>query len=519
MQHGVPSASLVPSVVRNEHDFLPGQHVVQRVASVDDTMYRVGVVRSLDCRDQTVRVSWFKQTREALEVDYDETLSAYTLGRCFHNNVFYGDVVVRLQPPESSADGGGGGGSTEEQTPAGSRKKKAAGADDLSWVGHVVDLCDGHILVKWGDGNMSKVMSHEIEVVKEQNVIEMQQEMGDDWVYDEDDIDDAMDAAQADMAQETPTAAAAIDSNGNGDGTDDGSDNVTGAEDGLVPTRATTSRVGNMIRAVIRVAGEVLAHGRRYLVGEPVSLALRSEPSTTVNVEAPAPVFGGDGDPMEVVVGTSAASPSSSGDGSDDSFRFQQFEVVQSPPDHHYLDNTEQGTGCGRMWAKRVQNEWKILDTNLPGQACGNTCEAYKHGGLSRVVRSGKRNTIFMRAFEDRMDLLRAVMVGASGTPYQDGLFFFDMQLPPSYPAVPPLVNYRSFGLRVNPNLYPSGTVCLSLLNTFGGEGVELWSPESSSVLQVIVSIQGLVLTAQPYYNEAGYGAQLGTPEGLELHA
>ncbi|KAL6623334.1 hypothetical protein ACP70R_033213 [Stipagrostis hirtigluma subsp. patula] len=488
-QRGVPSASLVPSVVRNEHDFLPGQHVVQRVASDEDATYRVGVVRSLDCKDQTVRVSWFKQAREALEVDYDETLSAYTLGRCFHNNVFYGDVVVRLQPTDSSADGGGGGGSTEEQTPAGSSKKKAAGADDLSWVGHVVDLCDGHILVKWGDGNMSKVMSHEIEVVKEQKVIEMQQEMGDDWVYDQDDIDDAMDAAQVDMAQEPPAAAAAIDSNGNGDGTDDGSDNVTGAEDALVATRATTSRVGNMIRAVIRIAGEVLAHGRRYLVGEPVSLALRSEPSTTVNVEAPAPVFGGDGDPMEVVVGTSVASPSSSGDGSDDSFRFQQFEVVQSPPDHHYLDNTEQGTGCGRKWAKRVQNEWKILDTNLP-------------------------DTIFMRAFEDRMDLLRAVMVGASGTPYQDGLFFFDMQLPPSYPAVPPLVNYRSFGLRVNPNLYPSGTVCLSLLNTFGGEGVELWSPESSSVLQVVVSIQGLVLTAQPYYNEAGYGAQVGTPEG-----
>ncbi|OEL19716.1 putative ubiquitin-conjugating enzyme E2 23 [Dichanthelium oligosanthes] len=112
------------------------------------------------------------------------------------------------------------------------------------------------------------------------------------------------------------------------------------------------------------------------------------------------------------------------------------------------------------------------------------------------------------------MDLLRAVIVGASGTPYHDGLFFFDLHLPPSYPATPPQVNYSSFGLRVNPNLYPSGTVCLSLLNTFGGEGPELWSPETSSVLQVVVSIQGLVLTAQPYYNEAGYAAQVGTPEG-----
>ncbi|KAL6622689.1 hypothetical protein ACP70R_032568 [Stipagrostis hirtigluma subsp. patula] len=487
-QHGVQSALLVPVVLRNEHDFLPGQYVFQRVASGDDITrpaYRIGIVRSLDYKDQTVRVAWFKQAREPLEVDYEETLSAYTLGRCFHDNAFYGDVVVRLLPTESCADGDSGDGSTEEQMAAGS-SKKAAGADDLSWVGHVVDLCGGHVLVKWGDGNTSKVMPHEIAVVKELKITEMQQEMGDDWVYHDEDMDDA----QVDTAQEAPAApAAAIDINGNGEGTDDDSDNVTGAEDGLVATRAMTSRVGAMIRAVIRIAGGVLAHGRRYVVGEPVSLALRSDSSTTENVEAPAPVSGGHGGRMEAVVGTAAASACRSGEGSDDSCRFQQFDVVQSPPDHHYLDNTDQGIGGGRNWTKRVQKEWKILDNNLP-------------------------DTIFVRAFEDRMDLLRMVMVGASGTPSHDGLFFFDLQLPPPYPAVPPLVKYRSFGLRVNPNLYPSGTVCLSLLNTFGGEGVELWSPESSSVLQVVVSIQGLVLTAQPYYNEAGYGAQVGTPEG-----
>jgi ubiquitin-conjugating enzyme E2 O len=67
-----------------------------------------------------------------------------------------------------------------------------------------------------------------------------------------------------------------------------------------------------------------------------------------------------------------------------------------------------------------------------------------------------------VRAFEDRMDLLRAAMVGAAGTTYQDGLFFFDVRLPPaSYPAEPPRVYCHSFGLRVNPNLDRSGIVCL----------------------------------------------------------
>lgn len=46
---------------------------------------------------------------------------------------------------------------------------------------------------------------------------------------------------------------------------------------------------------------------------------------------------------------------------------------------------------------------------------------------------------IYVRVYEDRMDLLRAVIVGAYGTPYQDGLFFFDFHLPPEYPDVPPV--------------------------------------------------------------------------------
>lgn len=44
-----------------------------------------------------------------------------------------------------------------------------------------------------------------------------------------------------------------------------------------------------------------------------------------------------------------------------------------------------------------------------------------------------------MRVYEDRMDLLRAVIVGPYGTPYQDGLFFFDFHLPPDYPDIPPV--------------------------------------------------------------------------------
>lgn len=76
------------------------------------------------------------------------------------------------------------------------------------------------------------------------------------------------------------------------------------------------------------------------------------------------------------------------------------------------------------------------------------------------------------------------------------------------------LVHYNSGGLRLNPNLYESGKVCLSLLKTWTGSGSEMWNPESSTVLQVLLSLQALVLNEKPYFNEAGYDKQIGRAEG-----
>lgn len=76
------------------------------------------------------------------------------------------------------------------------------------------------------------------------------------------------------------------------------------------------------------------------------------------------------------------------------------------------------------------------------------------------------------------------------------------------------MVHYHSGGLRLNPNLYESGNVCLSLLNTWTGTGSEVWDPQRSTVLQVLVSLQALVLNDRPYFNEAGYDKQVGKAEG-----
>ena len=67
----------------------------------------------------------------------------------------------------------------------------------------------------------------------------------------------------------------------------------------------------------------------------------------------------------------------------------------------------------------------------------------------------------------------------------------------------------------MNPNLYEEGKVCVSLLGTWSGKGSEMWGP-GSNLLQVLVSIQGLILVAEPYYNEAGYERQRGSAQARE---
>lgn len=122
-------------------------------------------------------------------------------------------------------------------------------------------------------------------------------------------------------------------------------------------------------------------------------------------------------------------------------------------------------------------------------------------------------STILLRADEDRYDFLRAAIFGPEDTPYDSGAFLFDIWLPLEYPSVPPkfrLLTTGSGRVRFNPNLYNNGKVCLSLLGTWSGPS---WS-SASTILQVLVSIQSLILVPDPYFNEPGYEKEMGTESG-----
>lgn len=158
-----------------------------------------------------------------------------------------------------------------------------------------------------------------------------------------------------------------------------------------------------------------------------------------------------------------------------------RFDVIaEDSSDHHFANSSSSSTAkknlptlpppkVSQKVQKRIAHEWRLLAENLP-------------------------ETILARAYENRIDLLRAAIVGAAGTPYHDGLYFFDVMFPQGYPACPPKVYYRSYGYQINPNLYYTGKVCLSLLNTwFGRNSSEKWDPNTSTALQVKHSYYNIV--------------------------
>eukprot|EP00660_Eupelagonema_oceanica_P010793 gene10793-2226_t len=91
------------------------------------------------------------------------------------------------------------------------------------------------------------------------------------------------------------------------------------------------------------------------------------------------------------------------------------------------------------------------------------------------------------------------------------------MWLGPTYPCEPPrvwLMTTHGNKIRFNPNLYANGQVCLSLLGTWAGPG---WDPKQSTLLQVLLSIQSMILVKDPFYNEPGWESMASTAHGRRM--
>jgi len=136
---------------------------------------------------------------------------------------------------------------------------------------------------------------------------------------------------------------------------------------------------------------------------------------------------------------------------------------------------------------------------------------------LKKSLPLNKESSVWVRWDKNNLTKMQFLISGPKDTPYQDGLFLFDCYFPKEYPSSPPLITIQTTGggkVRFNPNLYNNGKVCLSLLGTWSGQGGEKWNEKTSTILQILVSIQSLILIEEPYFNEPGYEREIGTAVG-----
>ncbi|KHN08523.1 Putative ubiquitin-conjugating enzyme E2 24 [Glycine soja] len=499
---GLDPHNLVPVNVINTHEFWPQQFVLEKGASDDPlkpSNQRWGVVLSMDAKEHTVKVHW--RTVPTSETDnlagdtMIETVSAYELVEHPDYSCCFGDIVFKEAQKQLGyqADKDNAKSVTDLNVEVPlinwdqiSHPNKYADNSYLSCIGNVTGFEDGDMEVKWATGLTTKVAPYEIfridkhegstatPVSYEANVEELTQEM---------------------------IVSQPSDKKGKGlldcDGYRDNCEHPGESSSSSLP-QAAFELFSSIKASIFKTLGVTSLSGKfcpvpTFEEGNE-SGCLDKKDLDTCGPESeshPVSKMQSSGDICEVIRTHKRNDFPVSLDNKNSLDQLKQFDVIDNCSDHHFIQEGKGLTSSQfkKGWVKKVQQEWSILEKNLP-------------------------ETIYVRVFEERMDLMRAAIVGASGTPYHDGLFFFDICFPPEYPSEPPMVHYNSGGLRLNPNLYESGKVCLSLLNTWTGTDTEVWNPGASTILQVLLSLQALVLNDKPYFNEAGYDQQIGRAEG-----
>lgn len=98
---------------------------------------------------------------------------------------------------------------------------------------------------------------------------------------------------------------------------------------------------------------------------------------------------------------------------------WKRFDILPSaPPDHAFF-----GTPSGqpsRQFLARLSKEYRALSSSLP-------------------------DSVIVRTYEDRTDLLRSLIIGPENTPYEDAPFVIDWMLDANFPQTPPVAHFLSW--------------------------------------------------------------------------
>ena len=104
--------------------------------------------------------------------------------------------------------------------------------------------------------------------------------------------------------------------------------------------------------------------------------------------------------------------------------------------------------------------------------------------------KQGENRVYYIPVSDDTISEVYVMIIGPEDTPYELGFYFFLATYPENYPFSPIKVKFLTTepNVRMNPNLYGNGKVCLSILNTWKGEQ---WTSCQSirSILLTIISL------------------------------
>ena len=108
----------------------------------------------------------------------------------------------------------------------------------------------------------------------------------------------------------------------------------------------------------------------------------------------------------------------------------------------------------------------------------------------------------FVHWTEDNLYTPKVIIIGSKGTPYENGFYCIQFKFTDKFPFEPPKAKYLTTDgkVRMNPNLYANGKVCLSLLGTWSGPQ---WT-SCQNLSTIILSIMS-ILHENPIINEPGY--------------
>jgi len=477
----VTSIDLHPVIHLDELEVFPGDFVIDKRDTASKTQERFGVIQSSDFDARLCNIRWLSFINDNTEAvsELEDDVSVYDITD--HKDYAFrtGDIVVSLAGKADVTKD-----PTKIDGPAGEVLK--------------VNL-NGTVQVLWVDGSTTSILPSRLFVMAKDDM---------DSNYDDDGSIDGFSSNEDDVEWETASDASDIIMS-----PADLQAQLNPLEDVIMRSLAAITPRNNDENNT-DTTPSVIARDQRtvnYINALETNFAVRSKETTEIESETKA-------DQSETSTTDSSQSKTNENDVDQSkaaASEMDQSECVEIPPTepeciviqpvsnhvsfkmlesapscHHFVSTPHTPTNM-RLYNSTLMKELKLLKTHLPPG-------------------------ITVKCFEDRSDLFSVLIHGPPSTPYQDGLFYFDIQLPEGYPGSPPKVHYYSYcTARLNPNLYEEGKVCVSLLGTWSGKGNETWTSKST-LHQVLLSIQGLILNEEPYYNEAGYEKQRGSVEGLE---